>query len=51
LPEERAREVASLLARAGLDSRRIKVDWSKDAATPDGVGDWRARRVTVHVEP
>jgi outer membrane protein OmpA-like peptidoglycan-associated protein len=51
LPEERAREVASLLARAGLDPRRIKVDWSRALATSDGVSDWHARRVVVRVEP
>ena len=51
LPEERAREVASLLTRAGLDARRIKIDWSSDLATPDGSGDWHSRRVVVHVEP
>jgi hypothetical protein len=51
LPEERAREVASLLTRAGLAARRIKVEWSRNVETPDGVDDWRSRRVVVHVEP
>ncbi len=51
LPKERAREVASLLTRAGLDARRIEVDWTSAVETPDGVGDWHTRRVVVRVEP
>jgi outer membrane protein OmpA-like peptidoglycan-associated protein len=51
MAELRAREVAKLLVGAGLATAAIAITWSAELATADGDGDWRARRVTVRVEP
>ncbi len=51
IPELRAREVAKLLAGAGLDAASFVVAWSNEIETPDGDGDWRTRRTIVRVEP
>ncbi|HZF28008.1 MAG TPA: hypothetical protein VE907_02725 [Gammaproteobacteria bacterium] len=50
IAEKRAREVASLLGRAGTLAS-FDVSWSTDVAPPDGDEDWRSRRVIVRVFP
>jgi len=47
----RAREVAGLLAEAGLTSVAVEVSSHDEPEAADGVDDWRSRRTTVHVEP
>jgi outer membrane protein OmpA-like peptidoglycan-associated protein len=51
LAEIRAREVAKLLAGAGLDAASFEVAWSSELVAPDGDRDWRSRRTVVRVEP
>ena len=51
LPQLRAREVAKLLAGAGLAQQRMQVDASTELAVADGDGDWQARRAVVRVLP
>ena len=51
LAEKRAREIARLLARAGLSTEMLTVDWSTELAPADGVDDWVMRRALVSVEP
>jgi hypothetical protein len=50
IAEKRAREVASLLGRAGVTAS-FDVSWSTEVAPPDGDEDWRSRRVVVRVFP
>jgi hypothetical protein len=50
LAELRAREVAKLLAGAGLDAASLEVAWSSDLDKPDGDGDWHSRRTIVRVD-
>ena len=40
LAELRAREVAKLLAGAGIDAAALEVAWSSALERPDGDGDW-----------
>lgn len=47
----RAREVAGLLQRAGVDAAALDVSWSSDVEAPDGDGDWHSRRTVISVEP
>jgi hypothetical protein len=48
--QRRAREVAGLLAGAGLDLP-ASIEWADATAEADGIDDWQSRRVTVVLAP
>ena len=51
LARRRAEQVAELLKGAGLVAPAYEVDWVKESPAPDGVEDFRARRVDIVVVP
>ncbi|MEO8307995.1 MAG: hypothetical protein ABI616_08135 [Pseudomonadota bacterium] len=51
LAKRRAEQVAELLRGAGLAAPAYDVRWVEDVAAPDGVNDYRQRRVDITVRP
>ena len=51
LARRRAEQVAELLRGAGLTAPRYDVRWVDAAPPPDGVEDYRSRRVDITVQP
>ena len=51
LARRRAEQVAELLRGAGLTAPTYEVRWVDEVPPPDGVGDYRSRRVDIIVGP